>query len=160
MNLIRRTVLGLVVLSLGCKATTTSPSSTMIGANLVRLSVSSSASEVVRGTPVTLQVKLSNEGSAPVTLHFSDSCQINPYIQNSAGQTVLPEGGSRGCLTVITDLTVTPGNDVVREFVWTGSTAFQSEMPLRPLPAGRYFFTAEVPANEVVLQAMLPLILK
>jgi hypothetical protein len=128
----------------------------MIGANLVRLSVSSSATEIVRGSPVTLQVRLSNEGASPVTLHFSDSCQINPSIQNSAGQTVLPEGGSRGCATVLTDLTVTPGNDVVREFVWTGSTAFQSEMPLRPLPVGQYFFTAEVPASEGKLKATVP----
>jgi hypothetical protein len=160
MKLIGRTVAaGLGALALGCNATT-SPSDTMIGANLVRLSVSSSASEVARGTPVTLQVKLSNEGTSPVTLHFNDSCQINPYIRNSTGQTVLPDGGSRACLGVLTDLTVSPGSDVFREFVWTGSTAFQSEMPLRTLPPGHYFFTAEVPASEGMLRATVPVTIK
>jgi hypothetical protein len=159
-KLIGRTLAaGLVVLTPGC-STATSPSDTMIGANHLRLSVSSSASEIVSGSPVTLRVRLSNEGTAPVTLHFGDSCQINPFIQNSAGQTVLPEGGWRGCLTVLTTLAVAPGNDVVREFVWTGSTAFQSEMPLRPLPPGQYFFTAEVPAGEVRLRATLPVTVK
>jgi hypothetical protein len=148
------------VIAFACQRATAPESSTVIGENLVRLTVSSSASEVVRGTPVTFHVSLTNEGSAPLTLHFSDSCQINPYIQDESGKTVVPTSGGWGCLTVLTDLTLTPGNEVVRDFVWTGSTTFQSEMPLRPLPAGKYFFSAEVPANETTLRSTIPVNLK
>jgi intracellular proteinase inhibitor BsuPI len=149
----------MVLVALGCRESTAPASSSVIGGNLLRLTVTSSASEVARGMPVTLQVRLANEGASPITLHFNDACQINPYILNSLGKTVLPEGGWRGCAGVLTNLTVTPGTDIVREFVWTGSTAFRSEEPLRPLPTGKYFFSAEVPSNEVTLRATLPVIL-
>ena len=132
----------------------------MIGENLVRLTVSSSAGEVVRGAPVTFHVTLTNEGSAPLTLHFTDSCQINPYIQDESGKTVLPYGGTWGCATVLTNLTLDPGAGIDRDYVWTGSTAFRSEMPLRPLPPGKYFFSAEVPANETTLRSTVAVILK
>jgi hypothetical protein len=145
---------------LACSESTAPKSSTVIGENLVRLTVTSSAGEVLRGTPVTFHVRLVNEGSAPVTLHFRDSCQINPYIQDESGKTVLPDGGRWGCATVVTNLTLTPGTDVVREFVWTGSTEFRSEMPLRPLPMGAYYFSAEVPAEEITLRATVAVILK
>jgi Intracellular proteinase inhibitor len=150
----------LVIAVVGCREATSPKSSTVIGANLVRLTVTSSTSEVVRGAPVTFHVSLMNEGATPVVLHFRDSCQINPYIQDQLGKTVLPEGGWWGCAAALTNLTLNPGNDVARDFVWTGSTEFRSEMPLRPLPAGGYYFSAEVPADEVTLRATVSVRLK
>ena len=140
-----------------CSDSTGPTSSTHIGANLVELTVASSASEVVRGTPVTLQIKLQNRGTEAVTLHFGDSCQILPYIRESLGRTVI---GNWGCLTVLTTLTMQPGGAVTRDFVWTGSTAFSTEEPLRPLPAGNYLFIGEVPAGEGTLRASVPITLK
>jgi hypothetical protein len=154
MNLLRWTaVAGMFVLVEGCGDATAPISSTQIGANQLRLTVSASASEVTRGTPVDLHVTLVNEGMQTVTLHFGDSCQINPYIRNSAGEVVLPAGGGWGCLTVLTDLTLAPKESLSRDYVWTGSTDFASEMPLRPLPAGTYVFSAKVPAAEMTLNA-------
>ena len=151
MNLIRWTcIAGMVVLTAACSEAT-EPSSAKVG--VIRLSVSSSSDEVVRGSPVTFRVSLVNEGAETATLHFGDSCQIVPTIRNAWGEVVLPSGGHWGCLTVITQLTLLPGEPVIEEYVWTGSTAFQSEMPLRPLPPGTYFFTAEVPQGEATLKA-------
>jgi len=159
MNLIRWTAIaGVVVATGGCGGSTGPDGSDRIGA--IRLSVSSSSAEVVRGSPVTFRVELVNEGGEAATLHFGDSCQINPYIRNALGEMVLPWGGGWGCLTVITQLTLLPGQPVVREYVWTGSTAFQSEMPLRSLPPGTYFFTAEVPQGEATLRATREITLK
>lgn len=161
MNLVRWTaVAGMVVVIGGCGDATAPISNSQIGANQVRLTVSASASEVTRGSPVNLHVTLVNEGTQPVTLHFGDSCQINPYIRNAAGEIVLPGGGAWGCLTVLTSLTLAPQGSVSRDYAWTGSTDFASEMPLRPLPAGVYFFSAKVPAGEMTLSAGVAITLK
>ena len=159
MNLIRWTAVAGIVVATGACSEAIAPDATdRVGA--IRLSVSGSAAEIERGSPVTFRVDLVNEGSEAATLHFGDSCQIVPTIRNAFGEVVLPSGGAWGCLTVITQLTLLPGQPVVREYVWTGSTAFQSEMPLRPLPAGKYFFTAEVPQGEATLRATIEVTLK
>jgi intracellular proteinase inhibitor BsuPI len=159
MNLIRWTaVAGIVVATGACSGAIEPDATDRFGA--IRLSVSSSSAEVVRGSPVTLRVDLVNEGSETATLHFGDSCQIIPTIRNASGEIVVPFGGGWACLTVYTKLVLLPGEPVVREFVWTGSTAFQSEMPLRPLPPGKYFFTAEVPQGEATLRATTEVTLK
>jgi hypothetical protein len=143
----------------GCGGATAPDSSIVVGENQVRLTISSSASEVNRGTPVTFQVRLSNEGAAPVTLHFRDSCQINPYIRDRFGKILLPANGGWICLGALTELTLSPAEVVARQFVWTGSSAFQSEEPLRSFPAGKYFFSVEIPAAEGMLRATVPVAL-
>jgi hypothetical protein len=159
MNLIRWTcIAGMVVLTVACSGTTEADSSAKVGA--IRLSVSSSSDEVARGSPITFRVILLNEGAEAATLHFGDSCQIVPTIRNAWGEVALPSGGRWGCATVITQLTLLPGEPVIEEYVWTGSTAFQSEMPLRPLPPGAYFFTAEVPQGAATLKATRQVTLK
>jgi hypothetical protein len=161
MKLMRWTVTaGTLAAIVACSESIGPTSSTRIGSNVVRLTVSGSSAEIERGSPVTFRVSLVNEGNEEVTLTFGDSCQIIPTIQNARGEIVLPEGGAWGCLTVITQLTLVPGQPVVREYVWTGSTAFQSEMPLRPLPPGKYFFTAKVPQGEATLRATTEVTLK
>ena len=159
MNLIRWTaVAGMLVATGACSEAIAPTSSASFGA--VRLTVSGSSAEVVRGSPVTFRVNLVNEGIEAATLHFGDSCQIKPTIRNALGEIVLPAGGAWGCLTVLTQLTLLPGQPVVREYVWTGSTAFQTEEPLLSLPPGKYFFTAEVPSGEATLRATIEITLK
>ena len=128
------------------------PSSVHVEENLIRLTASAAPREFVAGTPVTLRIALTNEGTRPVTLHFNSGCQILPYIRDARGVHVIPEGGGWMCTTALTELTLAPGRPEIREYKWTGSTAFQSEMPLRPMPPGRYYFTAEVEAGEVKLR--------
>lgn len=149
MNLIRRTAVAGMLVATGACSESTAPnaSATFDG---IRLTVSGSSAEVVRGSPVTFRIELVNEGTEAVTLHFSDSCQIVPTIRNAIGEILV---GRWVCLTVFTELTLLPGQPVVQEFVWTGSTEFRSEMPLRPLPPGKYFFTAKVPSDEATLSA-------
>jgi Intracellular proteinase inhibitor len=143
-----------------CSSTLDPVSNTMVGDNQVRLSISASSAEVVRGSPITFHVTLANAGAKPVTLHFRDSCQINPYVRDSGGSIVLPDNGSWGCASTLTELTLASLQSVERDFVWTGSTAFQSEEPLRPLSPGKYLFVAEVPATEGALSAGVDIALK
>lgn len=151
MNLIRWTAVAGALVIAGCSQATEQNATSKVGE--LRLSVSGSSDQVAPGAPVTFRVSLVNEGSEATTLHFGDSCQIIPTIRNAAGEIVVPSGGGWACLTVTTHLTLIPGQPVVREFVWTGSTEFRSELPLRPLPPGKYFFTAEVPQGEATLTA-------
>ena len=161
MKLICGFVLALLVLSGATCQDPVAPSSVRVDDSVVRLAATASARELVVGTPVTLRVILTNDGTKPVTLHFNSGCQILPYIRNTRGINVLPEGGGWMCTAALTQLTLLPGQSETREYKWTGSTAFQSEMPLRPLPSGRYFFAAEVESREGTLRTEpIELILK
>jgi hypothetical protein len=136
------------------------PSSVVVEDNVVRLTATASARELVAGTPVTLRVTLTNEGTKSVTLHFNSGCQILPYIRDERGVNVIPEGGWM-CTAALSELTLAPGQAEIQEYIWTGSTAFRSEMPLRPLPPGQYYFAAEVDSREGKLQtAPIELMLK
>ncbi len=134
MNLFRWTAIAGILFAIGGCGDATAPiSSSQVGANHLRLTVSASASEVTRGSPVNLHITLVNEGTQAVTLHFGDSCQINPYVRNATGEIVLPGGGAWACLTVLTSLTLAPQGSVSRDYVWRGSTDFASEMPRQRL---------------------------
>ncbi len=151
MNLTRLyAVAGILVAAGACSDSIAPTSSARFGD--IRLTVASSSREVARGSQLTFNVELVNEGSSAATLHFGDSCQIVATIQNALGQVVVPSGA---CLTVLTQLTLPPGQPVVKEYVWTGSTAFQPGEPPPSLPTGSYFFTVEVPAGEVTLRVTI-----
>jgi hypothetical protein len=60
---------------------------------------------------------------------------------------------------MLTELALVPGQPVVVEFVWTGANSFLPGAP-PSLPAGSYFFTAEVPANEATLRVTIGVTLK
>ena len=168
MNLIRWTaVAGMLVATGACSEAIAPTSSTTVGANLVRLTVSASSTEVVRGSLATVEITLVNEGSEPVTLHFGDSCQILPYLRNGFGKVVIPEVGGWGCLTVLTQLTLLPQQPVVRQYFWIGTAAFLTQRPMFSLPPGprflspgKYFLSAEVPSAEAMLRATTEVTLK
>ena len=151
MKLFSASAFSVLVLGTAACQNPAAPSSTIIDDNLIRLTATASASDVVPGTPVTLRITLTNEGTRSVTLHFNSGCQILPYIRDARGANVIPDGGGYGCTAALTQLTLAPGHSEIREYKWTGSNAFQSEMLLRPMPPGRYYFTAEVEANEAKL---------
>jgi len=147
-------VWGLSLLGLvACSGSTEPPSSVDVGGNTISLNVTASGNEVVGISPVTFTIRLLNEGTEGVTLHFNSGCQISPFIRTSSGVVVLPSAGGWLCTGALTQLSLAAGESVVREYVWTGSTDWRSEMPLRPLPKGRYFFSAEVPSAEGMLRS-------
>jgi hypothetical protein len=157
MNLFSRYAFTFSLLSVASCNDASGPSSAIIDNTLLRLSASASANVIYPGSPVTLRATLKNEGSEPITLHFSDSCQILPYIRTGGGKSVIPSGGGWGCLTVITQLSLAPGESRVHEYVLkktesalAGTRNAQMQFEL---PAGRYYFTAEVPASQVTLRS-------
>ena len=163
MHLIRWTsVAGLLVATGACGEAAGPTASAKLGP--VRLTVSSSSPEVVRGSAVTFRVDLVNEGNQTVTLHFEDTCRIHPNIRNEAGEMVLPPGGVWGCMTVIHDFTLLPGQTNAWYLLWRGNADFESAIfytgSVLELPPGKYLFTAELPLGEATLRASTPITLK
>lgn len=133
-------------------------STAVVDGSILTLTLTASTQDLVAGQPDTLRATLSNAGPNEARLRFNTGCQILPYIRAANGTVVLPDYGAWGCHQALTTLVVPANQSVVREWIWTGSTAFQSEMPLRPLPPGTYHVTVVVEANNARLEtAPLPI---
>lgn len=117
----------------------------------LRLTGSSTRSFIPAGETATITFRLENLGPYALTLHFSDSCQLMPYIANAAGQIVYPGGGGWGCLTVITSLTLEAGGAKTVDV--QVRAAAQVSYPYVALGAGDYSAYAKVPSSEYKLQS-------
>ena len=118
----------------------------------VSLSLSVSREVIQAGQLDTITIVLRNTTNRAVTLSFGSGCQLLPYIADARGTVVLPSGGAWMCTAIVTTLTLAPGETRSSILVWTGTTEFASEMPLRSLPPGRYSIWARLPAGQVQLQ--------
>ncbi len=116
----------------------------------LRLTASITQSVIANGQVATLTFRLQNLGPNTATLNFSDSCQVMPYIANTSG-VVYPPRGSWVCATVLTSLTLQPGESQTRDLkVAAGMTSLDS---VAPLPSGDYSAYARVESTEAKLQS-------
>jgi hypothetical protein len=137
------------VIALGALGCNTGPRS-----SAVVLSVSASRTELQPGQVDTIVVTTTNATDQSVTLNFPSSCQVVPYVRQVGGTVVLPSGGAWGCRQVLTQLQLAPRESVRGVYVWSGSDAFVSGMPLRSLPPGEYEVFANLQAQELATAAM------
>jgi len=86
------------------------------------------------GDTTSLVFRLRNVSHESLTLNFSNSCQIMPYITAGASDKVVyPGGGAWGCYLVLTSFTLAPGAErVVSVLVRGGEQATASGVPLLP----------------------------
>ena len=129
-----------------CGASPTGPSQQ----GPLRLTASITRTVVPAGETATITFLLENLGSDAVTLHFSDSCQLMPYIASSFGLIVYPAGGSWACATVLTSLTLPAGGTKTVDVQVRAGAAASS--PYVALGAGDYSASARVPSSEYKLQ--------
>ncbi len=136
------------LLAVACSASvTTRPSA----AGPLRPTASITVSVIPAGDTATIVFRLQNVGSDTVTLHFSDSCQLNPYVSSSFGLIVYPPGGGWVCATALTSLTLRPGESTTQELKVGGmGLSLNSYVPLG---AGDYSAYARVPSSEYTLQS-------
>ncbi len=59
---------------------------------------------------------------------------------------VVPPNGVRNCVTKLDSLDVPAMGNVVRRFIWTGTTDFTPPGSATPLPAGSYYVSAAISA--------------
>ena len=152
----RRLPVFVVLFLIGCRGSPTRPESGDASLRLedgaLRLALSASTTRLRAGTPDTLRLTLTNDSPSAIVLHFGSSCQILPYIRDDRGTVALPAGGGWVCFAVLTQLALAGRQSVTKEFVWTGGTTFASNMPLRALPPGTYYASAEVPLGKDTLR--------
>lgn len=86
----------------GCRDPAGPLSRTVIGENRISLTTSASSNELGRGEPVTLRIRVKNEGTQAITLNFNSTCQVVPFISDARGAHVIPEGGRYGCGDALT----------------------------------------------------------
>jgi uncharacterized protein (DUF58 family) len=147
-TLARLALVGLASILAACgTASPTSPSEQ----GSLRLTASVNRSVIPAGEVATLTFRLENRASHTVTLNFSDSCQLMPYVASASGSIVYPPGGGWSCATVVTSLTLRPGESETRE-VKVGGVAQPLDSSV-PLGAGEYSSFAKVPSNEYKLQS-------
>lgn len=117
----------------------------------IRLTAQVNRIQVTPGTTAVATFRLENVTANTVTLNFSSSCQILPFIvKRPANQVVYPAGGGWACAQVLTSITLPPHGVTVREItVTSGVQAFD----LVALPPGDYAFYARVESVEYTLES-------
>ena len=96
-------------------------------------------------------IALKNTGSETVTLNFPSSCQVMPFVaERSTGRVVHPAGGSWGCATVLTTLTLVPGEARVDPITVSTMSALPEVVKL---PAGDYVIYAKMDEAKYHLQS-------
>jgi hypothetical protein len=82
----------------------------------LRLTAQIGSTTVARGQVATTTFRLENVGSETVNLTFNSGCQLLPYIMDrSANRIVYPPDGSWVCTAVLTQISLRPGADKLRE---------------------------------------------
>jgi hypothetical protein len=96
--------------------------------------------------------RLENQTSQAVSLQFSTTCQIMPYIAfRATGDPAYPPGGNWVCSQMTTELTVQPGGTVVREIQLRAAGA--APYPYVALPPGEYVTYARLDDVKYKLQS-------
>jgi hypothetical protein len=106
------------------------------------LSIEATPHETSPGDTVRIVARLTNTNPHAVTLNFGSACQIMPYVEDSAGRIVEPQGGAWACAGVMTSIRLEARAAEQRVFVWTGEKLRYEPpawLPVRdPQPAGAY----------------------
>ncbi len=98
--------------------------------------------EILPGSEATIVVSLTNPTPRSATLDFSSSCQLLYAVEDAAGRPAPVEGGGFACLTVLTTLTLGPGESKRVVFRWSGQEYLYPPPRYQDLPPGIYTFYA------------------
>lgn len=89
------------------------------------------------GDTATLVLTVRNATALAVTLHFSSTCQVLPFIWDATSM-VHPQGGGWGCGAALTQLTIAPGASHVRSVVVHGGV-LREPQPFVALNPGEHY---------------------
>jgi hypothetical protein len=138
---IPRIVAMLVPLLSACGSTPSSPSRQ----DSLRLDAQIMQTRLAPGDTATATFTLRNVSSQTITLGFSSSCQILPYVTDRRTQQIVhPRGGGWVCLTMVTGLTLAPGESSTQQVQVRAANA--ATHPFVALPPGEYETYAQIDA--------------
>jgi hypothetical protein len=139
--------LATLLVASGCAASPTAPSNQAP----LGLTANVNATQLSPGATAVATFRLRNTGTSSVTLNFNSSCQVMPFIaRHPSSEIVYPAGGGWGCATVLTQLTLAPGetHDVEVRVI-----AGETRPGFVTLPPGDYAFFARVESREHTLES-------
>jgi hypothetical protein len=109
--------------------------------------ITASDRDLLPGENTTLTVTLTNTLEEEVELVFPTSCQALIFIRNSQGRVVTPENGTYECASVPSLLTIPVGATKTYTMTWGGGIEFGPAGSYPRVPAGSYFASAELRAD-------------
>ena len=123
----------------------------------LRLSLSVEPRTIAPGDTARIQIVVRNTSER--TLHLeAGGCPLLYYIENAAGEVVVPEGGDWICTMILQLIDLAPGAAREHSETWAGESCrwVDGERQCTPLPAGEYrvyaTFRAREGAREVSLR--------
>ena len=120
----------------------------------LRLDVTVARSVIGVGDTTSAVVTLRNLSAHFITVTFSSSCQILPYISAQPGDTIVyPRGGEWVCLTVITELVLAPRAERREVLLIRGGTATEGGSHAIALERGQYLIHATLASGEPPVRA-------
>ena len=106
-------------------------------ASALVLSATISKPQVGIGDTATLVLTVRNPTAQPVTLNFSSTCQVLPFVWDATSM-VHPRGGGWGCGAALTQLTIGAGASHVRNVVVHGGV-LREPQPFVALNPGEHY---------------------
>ena len=103
--------------------------------------------DLLPGETTTLTVTLTNTLEEEVQLTFPTSCQALIFIRNSEGRVFTPENGDYFCAAVPSQVTIPVGATKTYTVTWGGGIEFGPAGSSPRVPAGSYFASAELRAD-------------
>ena len=103
--------------------------------------------DLLPGENTTLTVTLTNTLEEEVQLTFPTSCQALIFIRNSQGRVLTPENGNYLCAAVPSQVTIPVGAAKTYTVTWGGGIEFGPAGTSPRVPAGSYFASAELRAD-------------
>lgn len=103
--------------------------------------------DLAAGEQTTLTVTVTNTLEEEILLTFPTSCQALVFIRNSTGRVVTPENGTYECASVPSLLSIPVGGRATFNTVWGGGIEFGAAGSSARVPAGSYFASAELRAD-------------
>ena len=115
----------------------------------LRLSLSVEPRTIAPDDTARFEIRVRNISNR--TLHLeAGGCPIVYYVENAAGEIVVPEGGHWVCITILQLIDLTPGGTRERSETWSGESCrwADGQRECERLPAGAYRVYATFRAAE------------
>jgi hypothetical protein len=136
-----------VVLLLLCAACVEDAPVSPVPEQIIPTQIVATDRDLQPGETTTITVSITNTLDEEVQLSFPTSCQALVFIRTTAGRLATPEDGRFECAAVPTLLTLAPGATKSYNVTWGGGTQFGPAGSSPRVPAGSYFASAELRAD-------------
>lgn len=117
---------------------------------IIPTTITASDRDLEPGETSTLTVSITNTLDVEVELVFPTSCQALVFIRNSNGRVTTPESAEYQCAAVPSLVTIPPTESKSYTVLWGGGSEFGTAGSSPRVPAGTYYASAELRADNYI----------